>query len=84
MNQRPVQHHSDHLSASNPFSIGHSNCLGKQLARAEMRICLAKLLWAFDFEVDEGKGLDWTTLKTLMIVQKQPIEIRVKLRKDIE
>lgn len=81
--KRPAQLDSDHLSVSNPFSIGHSNCLGKHLAWAEMRLCIARLLWAFDLE-EGGKRLDWTSLKTFMIIQKQPVEIRIKIRKDAE
>ncbi|MCJ1387107.1 RNA polymerase II mediator complex subunit [Xylographa soralifera] len=82
LDQRPAEFKSDHLTASNPFSIGHSNCLGERLAWAEMRIFLARLLWAFDIAEGGGKRLDWKMLKTLMIVQKQPVEIRLKLRKE--
>lgn len=34
-----------------PFSIGPRSCLGKNLARAEMRLILARLLWRFDLEL---------------------------------
>ncbi|MCJ1435656.1 RNA polymerase II mediator complex subunit [Xylographa pallens] len=80
--QRPAEFESDHLAASNPFSIGHSSCLGEKLAWAEMRIFLTRLIWAFDIAEGGGKRLDWKTLKTLMIVQKQPVEISLKLRKE--
>ena len=82
--EHPAHFQSDRLAASNPFSVGHSNCLGKQLAWAEMCICLARVLWAFDLEAKGGTGLDWTTLKTFMIVQKQPIEVRIRVRKDMQ
>ncbi|GLA01342.1 hypothetical protein AnigIFM60653_011594 [Aspergillus niger] len=42
-----------------PFSFGPRNCLGKNLAWAEMRLIAAKLLFLFDMEIDEtSKG--WT------------------------
>lgn len=39
-----------------PFSFGPRNCLGKNLARAEMRLIMAKLLWRFDLELVQGGG----------------------------
>ncbi|RDL42506.1 Uncharacterized protein BP5553_02485 [Venustampulla echinocandica] len=77
---RPTKFDGDRLGVSNPFSIGHSNCLGKNLAMAEMRIVIARILWAFDLH-EHGKRLDWTSLKTLMIIQKQPVQIKLTIRK---
>ena len=34
-----------------PFSYGPRNCLGKNLAWAEMRLLLARVLWQFDMEL---------------------------------
>ena len=53
----------DHRACMQPFSFGPRNCLGKNLARAEMRLILARLLWRFDLELveekeEEGRG-DW-------------------------
>lgn len=84
LGKRPAEFESDHLYSSNPFSLGHSGCLGKNLAWAEMRIFMARLLWAFDLEEEEGKRVDWTKLKTLVIVQKEPVEVRIKVRKGVE
>lgn len=71
---------SDHLSASNPFSVGPRGCIGRNLAWAEMRIFLTRLLWAFDITEEEGRGLDWDSLKTFNLVEKEPLELRIKLR----
>lgn len=55
----------DNRACSQPFSYGPRNCLGKNLARAEMRLIMARLLWRFDLELvgrdgKEGVGnLDW-------------------------
>ncbi|KAK3171581.1 hypothetical protein OEA41_003665 [Lepraria neglecta] len=48
----------DNRACMQPFSFGPRNCLGKNLAKAEMRLILAKLLWRFDLELVEGRG-DW-------------------------
>ncbi|KAF7920591.1 uncharacterized protein EAE97_011484 [Botrytis byssoidea] len=79
---RPYEFENDHLSVSQPFSIGHSNCICKSLAWAEIRLVIARLLWAFDV-AETGKRLDWTKLKTLMIIQKEPIMLSIKIREGI-
>lgn len=48
-----------------------------------MPIVLARLLWAFDVAEEEGKGLDWDSQKTLMIIHKEPLELRIKLREGV-
>lgn len=74
---------ADHLSASNPFSMGPRSCIGRNLAWAEMRIILARLLWVFDIAEEEDKGLNRESLETLMIVQKKSLESRIKLREGV-
>ncbi|KAH2090173.1 hypothetical protein KXW32_002774 [Aspergillus fumigatus] len=49
---------TDHREASQPFSFGLRNLLGKNLAYAEMRLIVAKLLWNFDMTLYEGCR-DW-------------------------
>ena len=44
----------DNRACMQPFSYGPRNCLGKNLARAEMRLVMAKLLWRFNLELVEG------------------------------
>lgn len=48
----------DNRACMQAFSFGPRNCLGKNLARAELRLVLVKLLWRFEFELVEGRG-DW-------------------------
>lgn len=71
---------SDRRSASQPFSLGPRSCIGKNLAYAEMRLILARLLWNFDIAVpNEGqKVMSWASQKTYVLVEKQPFEIRLK------
>lgn len=44
----------DNRACMQPFSFGPRNCLGKNLAKAETRLILVKLLWRFDLELGEG------------------------------
>ena len=37
-----------------PFSAGHANCAGKNLALAEMRVVVALLMQKFDFSFAQG------------------------------
>ncbi|TDZ67568.1 Cytochrome P450 monooxygenase BOA3 [Colletotrichum trifolii] len=53
----PLDHpHYDHIfskdrkDASKPFSIGSRSCIGIHLSYMEVRICVAKLAWSFDWE----------------------------------
>lgn len=45
-----------------PFSSGPRNCIGMNLAKAEMHLILAKLLWHFDFsrpEMSVEENAEW-------------------------
>lgn len=53
--------------------------MGKHLAWAEMRLVLARLLWTFDVEAT-GKPPNWTELRTFLLVEKKPFELRLRLR----
>ncbi|KUJ15044.1 cytochrome P450 [Mollisia scopiformis] len=68
----------DNRSVFNPFSTGPRNCIGKNLAYAEMRLILSKLLFNFDLELAD-KERDWLDQKTYSLWEKQ--ELNVKLKK---
>ncbi|KAM0256936.1 hypothetical protein ACHAQJ_004637 [Trichoderma viride] len=70
----------DRLQAVQPFSDGPVSCLGQHLALAEIRLILVKMLWTFDFEVVEDRKTRWEDLRTFLLVEKTPIEVRAKLR----
>ncbi|KAH6643841.1 cytochrome P450 monooxygenase-like protein [Boeremia exigua] len=56
--ERPAVYANDKRDVVQPFSYGPRNCLGKNLAYAEMRLILAKVLWHYDLElVDPAR--DW-------------------------
>ncbi|KAI2893052.1 hypothetical protein CBS76997_1771 [Aspergillus niger] len=71
--------YQDDRHAVQPFSMGPRSCLGQYLAWAEMRLILTKLLVNFDFEAVEGKQLRWEELRTFLLVEKRPLEVRVRL-----
>nr|XP_001393034.2 cytochrome P450 [Aspergillus niger CBS 513.88] len=71
--------YQDDRHAVQPFSMGPQSCLGQHLAWAEMRLILTKLLVNFDFEAVEGKQLRWEELRTFLLVEKRPLEVRVRL-----
>ncbi|KAF2455557.1 cytochrome P450 [Lineolata rhizophorae] len=58
---------SDRKGALQPFSVGPRNCVGKNLAWAEMRIILAQLLWNFNFELCEDSQ-DWSEQRKTYIL----------------
>ncbi|KAI0448817.1 cytochrome P450 [Xylaria acuta] len=49
---------TDQLDAMQPFGIGPRNCIGQNLAYAEMRLVLAKLVYNFDMSIAE-EARDW-------------------------
>lgn len=72
--------YSDQRDAVQPFSVGPRNCLGQPLAWAEMRSVLAKLVWSFELEAIEGKRVEWEEMRTFLLVEKRPIDVRLKAR----
>lgn len=66
----------DDKRASQPFSSGPRGCLGINLAYMEMRISMAKLLWAFDLEL-ASEIQDWNSACKNYILWKKP-DLNVK------
>ncbi|CAD6440453.1 b803cd09-1b9b-4016-8351-3fb644c57c99 [Sclerotinia trifoliorum] len=72
---------NDQRQAVQAFSAGPRICMGRHLAWAEMRLATARLLWAFDLEA-AGEVLHWDNLRTFLLVEKKPLEIRIRARSD--
>ncbi|KAF9870881.1 hypothetical protein CkaCkLH20_11553 [Colletotrichum karsti] len=71
---------SDDRSASQPFSFGPRNCIGKSMAYAELRIVLAKLLWNFDLELVDSSE-DWVRQQKIYLIwQKVPLMAKCRPR----
>jgi averantin hydroxylase len=76
----------DRRSAWQPFSVGIRNCIGRQLAYAEMRLVLARIVWRFDLQLDEGKmeGRDWLLEQPVWVLwYKSPLWVRLRRREGI-
>ncbi|TKA54702.1 hypothetical protein B0A55_12114 [Friedmanniomyces simplex] len=61
----------DNRACLQPFSFGPRGCLGKNLARAEMRLALAKLLFRFAVKLQPGQE-EWQRSQRLQGFWKKP------------
>ncbi|QDS75471.1 hypothetical protein FKW77_004385 [Venturia effusa] len=78
--KRPAKYDNDKRGATQPFSAGPRNCLGKNLAYAEMKLTISRLIYNFDFEVVNPK-VNWYEQKVWGLYDKKPLMIRVRERK---
>ncbi|KAK7752081.1 hypothetical protein SLS62_006047 [Diatrype stigma] len=67
----------DAREASQPFSYGPRNCLGKNLAYVEMKIIVARLVWHFDVEMEDSDEDDWFDQKVYTIWEKKPLWVKL-------
>ncbi|GMG13118.1 unnamed protein product [Aspergillus oryzae] len=70
----------DNYGAYQPWSVGLRNCIGRNLAYAEVRLTLAKLLWHFDFTLDVGKTGNFLNQKIWSIWAKRELYMFIKTR----
>ncbi|SLM35804.1 toxin biosynthesis cytochrome p450 [Lasallia pustulata] len=70
---------NDRKGVVQPFSAGPRNCLGKNLAIAEMRIILAKMIWHFDMEL-MNVDKDWTDQRLFVLPESKPLLVKLKPR----
>ncbi|KAK5625774.1 hypothetical protein RRF57_001492 [Xylaria bambusicola] len=67
---------NDRREVSKPFSYGPRNCIGLNLAYAEMKLIMAGLIWHFDIEnVTEG---DWMDQKVYLVWEKGPLWVKLR------
>ncbi|KAK8096374.1 uncharacterized protein PG998_014242 [Apiospora kogelbergensis] len=68
---------SDNKAAFKPFSAGPRDCVGKNLAYAEMRLVVARLLWNFDISALPGQD-SWESRQRIFTVSdKGPLMIKL-------
>lgn len=74
------QFKNDDHTVFQPFSAGSRNCIGRNLAYAEMRLILTRLLYDFDLELDE-RSTDWMKgQKAYVLWEKPPLWVKVAPR----
>ncbi|KAH7028980.1 cytochrome P450 monooxygenase, partial [Microdochium trichocladiopsis] len=62
---------NDRLDCVQPFSLGPRNCIGRNLAYAEMRLIMARILWNFDMKLcPSAKG--WSERSKVYILWEKP------------
>ncbi|RAL15855.1 cytochrome P450 [Aspergillus homomorphus CBS 101889] len=71
--------YSDRRDVLQPFSAGPRNCIGRNLAFAEMRVIFARVLWSFDLQLCE-ESVHWCDQKTYTLWEKHPLMCRLSLR----
>ncbi|KAL2867498.1 cytochrome P450 [Aspergillus lucknowensis] len=76
--EEPFKH--DNYGAYQPWSVGVRNCIGRNLAYAEVRLTLAKLLWHFDISLDEDRTGDFLDQKIWSIWAKRELYLSFKTR----
>ncbi|KAH8900750.1 putative cytochrome P450 monooxygenase [Thozetella sp. PMI_491] len=65
---------SDKLDILQPFSFGPRNCIGRNLAYAEMRLILARIIFNFDMRLaDESK--DWLDQNVYVFWEKPSLPV---------
>ncbi|KAI3398516.1 hypothetical protein diail_9040 [Diaporthe ilicicola] len=74
----PQNFPEDTLDAMQPFSIGPRDCIGKNLAYAEMRTILARLLFNFDMELVDPQQ-NWMNQKVFFLWSKLPLNASVRI-----
>ncbi|KAL4898954.1 putative sterigmatocystin biosynthesis P450 monooxygenase stcF [Aspergillus multicolor] len=75
---------ADRRDVFQPFSLGPRNCIGRQLAFAEIRLILVHLLWHFDLRLDETRmrGRDWLGEQGVWILwDKHPLWVMLEKKR---
>ncbi|KAJ1323299.1 aspirochlorine biosynthesis cytochrome P450 monooxygenase [Microdochium nivale] len=80
---RPEEYNRDNKEAFQVFSFGPRNCIGRNLAYAEMKLVLARLLWEFDIEYCGPEGEDWMDQKVFVVWMRKPLMIKLHPRRKV-
>ncbi|PSN71985.1 benzoate 4-monooxygenase cytochrome P450 [Corynespora cassiicola Philippines] len=69
----------DNFSSLQPFGVGRQSCIGMKLAYIEMRLILARLLFAFDLKLEDEKDRwDWGSQETYLFWEKRPLRVTLR------
>ncbi|MCJ1432335.1 hypothetical protein MMC27_001691 [Xylographa pallens] len=72
----------DDKEARQPFSLGPRNCIGKNLAYAEMRSIMARMLWNFEMELC-GDSEGWNDQRIFILWDKPALHVRLSARETL-
>ena len=75
-----ARYESDNKGAFRPFSAGPRDCIGKNLAYAEVRLVITRLLWNFDYELAEGQDGWLDHQRVYNTYEKGPLLVRLRPR----
>ncbi|KAL8691298.1 MAG: hypothetical protein Q9218_003442 [Villophora microphyllina] len=74
------QYVDDKLDVVQPFSVGARNCIGRNLAKAEIALILTRLVWEFDIALAEETDKNWPDQKAWFTWQKKPLVVEIRER----
>ncbi|KAI0894774.1 cytochrome P450 ClCP1 [Annulohypoxylon nitens] len=69
---------NDRFDAMQPFSIGPRNCIGRNLAYAEMRLILARIIFNFDMKIADDSRQWLASQKAYSLWKKPALNIYMK------
>ncbi|KAI6375597.1 hypothetical protein MCOR31_002103 [Pyricularia oryzae] len=70
---------SDRRRAVQPFAVGPRNCIGQNLATAEIRLTMIKMLWHFEAEL-APECANWHKQSIFGLWEKPPLMIKLRPR----
>ncbi|RAH67587.1 cytochrome P450 [Aspergillus aculeatinus CBS 121060] len=70
------EYSSDDKSVVHPFLLGRQSCPGRQLAEMEMTHVLARMLWAFDWQLEEP-DFNICSWRSSMVWEVPPLPLRL-------
>ncbi|KAJ5566018.1 Cytochrome P450 [Penicillium sp. DV-2018c] len=71
-----VEYESDNRHAVQAFSVGPRDCLGRNLAYAEMRLILARMIWNFDMELC-ADSREWIKQLSFVVWDKGSLNVKL-------
>ncbi|KAH9434808.1 hypothetical protein MCOR02_003771 [Pyricularia oryzae] len=77
----PAEFDKDDRACFKPFSVGPRDCIGKNLAYAEMRLILAKMAWSLDLLSVEPDSQGWIEKQKIFgLWEKPPLNVKLAPR----